>query len=569
MGNIVVLKFGSSVLGSAADLPVAVDEIYRHVREGRRVVAVVSAFAGVTDRLVERANELGGPGDPFAYASLVGSGELESAAMLSLSLATHGIPARLLPPEQFSLRAEGDPLDARPLDFDELLLRRALATQSVAVVPGFVAHDAERRTVLLGRGGSDFTALFIAGRLGAECVLVKDVDGLYERDPATPGPAPRRYSQVTWDEALRVAGPLVQPKTIRHAQASRQSFRVTRAGAAHSTLVGPGPSRLEDAPVPAPLRVVLLGLGTVGRGVYERLRAQPARYEVVRALVRDPARHVASGIPAALLSTQPWDVVAEDADVVIEALGGEFPAADLLFAALLAGRHVVTANKAAVVADRDRLAPFATGTHPRLRLSAAVGGSLPVLETLARADLPGRPVSLRGVLNGTCNFVLDRVADGVSLADALAAAQAQGFAEPDPTDDVSGLDVERKLRLCAEFGLGHAPARATRCGIDAALPAAEPGHVLRLVGSLRLVDDALETRVTPRWLPADDFLAGARNEENRAEILLDDGTVIRLAGKGAGRLPTTAAVIGDLCHLARDDDASEALAPPASLAASG
>ncbi len=377
MSHTVVLKFGSSVLRSSADLPVAVDEIYRHVREGRRVIAVVSAFAGVTDSLIERAHGVGGHADPYAYAALVGSGEIESAAMLALSLAQHGVPARLLPPEQFTLRAHGDPLDAEPHDFDRALLRATLEDVPVVVVPGFVAHDEQSRTMLLGRGGSDFTALFLAGRLGADCILIKDVDGLYERDPAGPGPAPRRFTQVTWDDALRVAGRLVQPKTIRFAHLHRQSFSVTCAGAAHATVVGPGPSRLDAAVRAAPLRVVLLGLGTVGRGVYERLSAQPDRFEVVRAVVRDPAGHIAAGVPAPLLSTNPWDAINEEADVIVEALGGEFPATEVILASLLAGRSVVTANKAAVAAHWDSFAPFAAGPAPRLRLSAAAGGAVP------------------------------------------------------------------------------------------------------------------------------------------------------------------------------------------------
>ena len=247
MNQIVVLKFGSSVLRSSADLPVAVDEIYRHVRAGQLVVCCLSAYAGVTDALIERAHSVGGKADPHAYASLVGSGEIESASMLTLSLAAHGVPARLLPPEQFTLRAHGDPLDAEPHDFDAEILREVLGEVSAVVVPGFIAHDERNRTVLLGRGGSDFTALFLAARLGAQCTLVKDVDGLYERDPATPGPAPRRFTQVTWDEALRVAGRLVQPKTIRFAHLHRQSFLVSCPASPHATLVGPGPSLLEAA----------------------------------------------------------------------------------------------------------------------------------------------------------------------------------------------------------------------------------------------------------------------------------------------------------------------------------
>ncbi len=553
MNQIVVLKFGSSVLRSSADLPVAVDEIYRHVRAGQRVVAVVSAYAGVTDALIERAHSVGGKADPHAYASLVGSGEIESASMLTLSLAAHGVPARLLPPEQFTLRAHGDPLDAEPHDFDAEILREVLGEVSAVVVPGFIAHDERNRTVLLGRGGSDFTALFLAARLGAQCTLVKDVDGLYERDPATPGPAPRRFTQVTWDEALRVAGRLVQPKTIRFAHLHRQSFLVSCPASPHATLVGPGPSLLEAATPAKPLRVVLLGLGTVGRGVYDRLRAQPERFEIVRAVVRQPGRHAANGIPASLLSTNPWDAINEDADLVVEALGGEYPAAEVLLAALLAGRRVVTANKAALAPHWDSFAPFAGGHDPRLRLSAAAGGAVPVLEALARESSVRRIIGLRGVLNGTCNYVLDRLAAGSTYAEALAEAQSLGFAEPDPAADVGGLDAEHKLRLCSQAAFGQAPAQVSRRGIDRLdeTPAGAPGEVLRLVAEVRLERGVPVACIAPQWLPPAAFLAGARGEDNRVEIEFDDGSTLRLAGKGAGRGPTTASVLGDLWEHAR------------------
>ena len=566
MSNIVVLKFGSSVLRSAADLPTAVDEVYRHVRAGRRVVAVVSAFAGVTDSLIERAHSVGGKSDPHAYASLVGSGELESAAMLTLSLSTHGVPARLLPPEQFALRAYGDPLDAEPHDFDAALLRETLRDVAAIVVPGFVAHDEQHRTMLLGRGGSDYTALFLARRLEAQCILLKDVDGLYERDPASPGPAPRRYSQVTWDDALRVAGRLVQPKTIRFAHLQRQPFWVTRTGADHATVVGPGPSLLHESPRLAPLRVVLLGLGTVGRGIYERLRAQPERFELVRAVVRHPQRHVAAGVPPELLSTNVWDAVNEDADIVIEALGGEFPAAEVLLAALTAGRRVISANKSAIAPHLDVFFPFAAAADPQLRFSAAAGGAVPVLEAIGRRrDI----VAVRGVLNGTCNFVLDRLAEGVGYDEALAEAQSLGFAEPDPGSDVSGLDAEFKLQLCARTAFGAAPEALARLGIDAldAAGPGAPGQVLRLIAEVRREDGGLHAQVAPRWLPQEEFLAGARGEENRVEIQLEDGGLLQLAGKGAGRWPTTASVMGDLWEATRAVEATAVSNLPARQAA--
>lgn len=568
MSNIVVLKFGSSVLRSAADLPGAVDEIYRHVRAGRRVVAVVSAFAGVTDTLIERAHSVGGRSDPYAYASLVGSGEIESAAMLTLSLSMHGVPARLLPPEQFTLRAHGDPLDAEPHDFDSALLHEALGTLAAVVVPGFIAHDEQNRTVLLGRGGSDYTALFLAKRLAADCLLLKDVDGLYERDPAAPGPAPRRYLQVTWDDALRVAGRLVQPKTIRFAHLHRQSFRVTRIGADHATVVGPGPSLLHQSPWIVPLRVVLLGLGTVGRGVYERLLAQPERFELVRVVVRDPARHVAAGVPPSLLSTNPWDAVNEDADIVIEALGGEFPAAEVLLTALTAGRRVITANKAAVAPHVDSFWDYTRSPDPQLRFSAAAGGAVPVLEALRRSrDV----VAIRGVLNGTCNFVLDRLAAGANYQEAVAEAQSLGFAEPDPVADVSGLDAGFKLRLCAQTAFGAAPADIAISGIDTLQTAGPgaPGQVLRLVAEIDRCNGELRARVAPQWLPATRFLAGARGEENRVEIEFADGTNQQISGKGAGRWPTTVSILGDLWETARAAEAAARSDAPARFAALG
>lgn len=566
MSDIIVLKFGSSVLESAADLPRAVDEIYRHVRDGRRVVAVVSAFAGVTDRLIARAQEAGGRADAHAWAALVGSGETEAAAMLTLALAAHGLPARLLPPEQLSLAAQGDPLDAEPYDLDVAALHASLADAAVAVVPGFVAHDTGRRTVLLGRGGSDYTALFIAQRLAAPCTLLKDVDGLYERDPALPGPLPQRFATVTWDDALRVAGKLVQPKTIRFAHLCRQSFSVTRPGAAHATVVGPGPSRLETAARSEPLKVVLLGLGTVGRGVYERLAAAPRHFEVVRIVVRDPARHAASGVPAALLSQNPWAAVNEPADVVVETLGGESPAAEVLLAALLAGRRVVTANKAALAPHWNAFAPFATGHAPALLASAAAGGALPVLETLSRLARTDGVRAVRGVLNGTCNYILDRLADGAGFADALAEAQALGFAEPDPAADLSAADVEHKLRLCAAAAFGSAGLEVERAGIagiDAAAASPPPGRRLRLIASLERDQHGVRARIGPAEVDAQSFLGATRGEDNRVEIECVDGQVLQLAGKGAGRWPTTTAVMGDLWHvLRRHESASTSSVEP-------
>jgi homoserine dehydrogenase len=306
-----------------------------------------------------------------------------------------------------------------------------------------------------------------------------------------------------------------------------------------------------------PLRVVLLGLGNVGRGVFERLQADPARFEVVRAVVRDPARHAATGVPARVLSTNPWDAVNVAADVVVEALGGQSPATAILHAALLRGRRVVSANKLAVVAGWPALRPWAEGEAPRLRFSAAVGGEVPVIETLLGLVRQDPVRRLRGVLNGTCNFVLDRIAAGVDYAAALAEAQALGFAEPDPTADVSGLDAECKLKLAAWAAFGRWPDTLERTGIENVRSArrASDGAALRLVAELETVGERLVGRITPQWCPPGDYLAGARGEENRVELVTASGVRMRLAGRGAGRWPTTASVLGDLDAVWQDNAA--------------
>jgi len=301
--SVIVLKFGSSVLRSAADLPRAVDEVYRHLREGHRVVAVVSAFAGETDRLLAEARQYGERSDPYAIAALIAVGEQASAAQLSLALDQSGVPSRVLQPREIGLLADGDALDSVPVEVNREKVLAELQRCWVCVVPGFVAISRQSRTVLLGRGGSDLSALFLAQRLQARCLLIKDVDGLYTSDPALSGPPPLRYSAVTWEEALRVGGELVQAKAVQWSRKHRWPFDIAAFGSSQGTHVNDAASFTVANGRPAPLRVALLGLGTVGRGVYERLRMYPEHFSIEKILVLHPDKHIASGVPASLLTT--------------------------------------------------------------------------------------------------------------------------------------------------------------------------------------------------------------------------------------------------------------------------
>ncbi len=238
-----VLKFGSSVLGTEKDYAAAVAGIQRHLRRGERVLAVVSALKGATDRLLADAHYFGPEPEPAATASLLATGETASAARLALALDAGGIEAVLLDPGGIGLMAQGPLLDADPVAVNGDAVRRALEHSGAAVVAGFYGRDSGGGYALFGRGGSDLTALFLAHHLGARtCRLLKDVEGVYEHDPGRGSGAPRRYEHLSWDDALKLGSRVVQPKTLHFARRERVEFDVGRIGSPTGTHVGPGPS---------------------------------------------------------------------------------------------------------------------------------------------------------------------------------------------------------------------------------------------------------------------------------------------------------------------------------------
>ena len=406
-GKIIVLKFGSSVLQSRSDLPHAVHEIYRWIRRQYRVVAVVSAFAGETDRLLDTVADYR-EANPEAIARIVATGEEVATAFLTLELDRFGIPAQVLDPSQIQLIAETTSHDTEPVSADVSAINEVLNQNRVAVIPGFVARDRSGRVALFGRGGSDLSALFLAKQLNARCRLIKDVDGIYNGDPAK-CPDARRFEEIKFTDALSIAGKVVQRKAIAFGKKTGVAFEV--ANARHKLCHYRWQSRprlsrhvLNSA---APLKIGMLGLGTVGLGVFQELWKHPDLFEVTGIAVRRPDLH-GDDAPAALLTQNCWDVI-NDVDVVVELIGGRDPAGDLVRAALSAGKPVVTANKLLLAADA-RFSSIA-----KLRYSAAVGGAVPALEAVGALANDDHIVSLTGVLNGTCNYILDRLAAGCSL----------------------------------------------------------------------------------------------------------------------------------------------------------
>ena len=242
-----VLKFGGSVLRGEDDLAQAVHEVYRWARQGP-VVAVVSALHGETDGLIARAERLCPRPQPAALAALLATGEQAAAALLALALDRAGLPAEVLDAARLGLRTRGDLFESEPVHLDAGVVGDALRSGTVAVVPGFLGRTGDGVTSLLGRGGSDYTALFLAHRLGAErCRLIKDTGGLYDRDPARHAGA-RRYAALSWSDALRLDGGVVQHRAVRFARAHRLGFEIGAWHAAQTTVVGPGPARFTSPP---------------------------------------------------------------------------------------------------------------------------------------------------------------------------------------------------------------------------------------------------------------------------------------------------------------------------------
>ncbi len=555
---ITVLKFGSSVLRCEADLSKAVQEIYRWTRDGHRVVAVVSAIGSTTDSLLARARTYGSDLSDEAVATLVATGEATSAALLTLALERSGIKSAVVDEVRLGLQTRGPVLNAEPCGIDVPRVLSILENASVAVVPGFVGRQADGTLSLLGRGGSDLTAVFVAHHLqAARCRLIKDVNGIFEHDPADTVNVPRRYSTVTWTQAVRVGNGVVQPRAIEFAEQHGLTIEVATLNSDSPTLICALPISFADQfPSATPLRVGLLGAGTVGLGVYRTLAAHPETFDVTGVAVRRLERE--DGIPLALLTHDPWEVVSSDCDVIIELIGGLSPARELIEAALKSGKHVITANKLVVSRYGKHLRRTADFAGVQLLYSAAVGGGVPMLEQVGRIAQTSSIRTLHGVVNGTTNFILDRLAEGLSREEALAEAQRLGFAEQDPTSDLDGSDAAHKLALLAQtaFGAWLNPADIERTGIEqfdgeSVQDAARSGRAVRLVASLSQDKYGLRARIAPQLFEHTHAFAQTINEENCLQIESQSGEVVQVRGKGAGRWPTAVSVMADVCDIYR------------------
>jgi homoserine dehydrogenase len=317
------------------------------------------------------------------------------------------------------------------------------------------------------------------------------------------------------------------------------------------------------------LRVGLLGCGTVGSAVVRLLRTNGAEIRrragvalrLVRVAVAHPDRSRGLLFDPGVLTPSAAEVVADpQVDAVAEVMGGLEPARRLLLDALERGKSVVTANKQLIARHGPELFAAAARAGADLRLEASVGGGLPVIQPLKESLAANRILEVAGILNGTTNYILTKMADeGWEFGRALEDAQRRGFAEADPTDDVDGHDAAAKLAILATIAF-HTPVRADdvyREGIRRISPqdiafARELGFAVKLLALAREQDGRVEARVHPAFLPLDHPLASVRNELNAVFVRGDFAGEVMTVGRGAGGEPTASAVVADLIDVARN-----------------
>jgi homoserine dehydrogenase len=307
------------------------------------------------------------------------------------------------------------------------------------------------------------------------------------------------------------------------------------------------------------VRIGLLGCGTVGGGfvrLVERERSRIRdRYNVelnlARILVRDSSKE-RPGVDRALLTTSALDVIDRDCDLIVEAIGGVHSAGTFVRRALARKRSVVTANKALLAAAGGELFRAASRNRVSLGFEASVCGGVPVIAALRRGLAGDTIERITGILNGTSNYVLCRMEEGLSFTDAVARAQELGFAERDATLDLSGEDSAQKLRILANVAFGDGEVRkASVCGIGGDVRHVR-GTVVRLIAEARRVAGGVELCVEPRRFTYDHPFARVRDEQNAVVIRGRAVGDVWLGGAGAGASPTAAALLSDVLECVRD-----------------
>ncbi len=313
----------------------------------------------------------------------------------------------------------------------------------------------------------------------------------------------------------------------------------------------------------------MLGCGTVGTGVANILIRQKALIEsrlgaslILKHVADiDIARDRGLSFDEGVLITNAQKVVDDPKiDIVVEMIGGEGVAKDLIIRAIKNGKHIVTANKALLAVHGYELFKATETNHIDLAFEASVGGCMPIIKSLRESLIANRILAMTGILNGTCNFILSKItADSSTFQEALAIAQAKGFAETDPALDVEGFDTAHKLAILNALAYGmeinyndvYIEGITQITPLDIAF-ARQFGYKIKLLAISKNRGDAVEARVHPAMIPFDNLLSEINGSLNAITVSGDAAGDIILYGHGAGMMPTASAVVSDIVDLARN-----------------
>lgn len=315
------------------------------------------------------------------------------------------------------------------------------------------------------------------------------------------------------------------------------------------------------------VNVGIIGLGTVGGGVYRLITTHAERYRknlgidlrIARVCNRSEKRAHELGIDPEQFTSDWHDVVSDPSiDIVVEVIGGEHPATEIFEQSFAAGKHVVTANKALLGRHMEKLATAARAAGVQLRCEASCGGGIPIVNTLEH-DLSGNEViTVAGIVNGTTNYILSRMAEeGLGYEEVLADAQRLGYAEADPTADVDGLDAASKIAILSSIGFAtrittddvHAQGIRAISAQDIEV-ARKLSYAIKMLAIGHRTDSGIDVRVHPAMIPASHPLAGVSGAMNAVYVVGDAVGETMFYGAGAGAFPTASAVVGDVLALA-------------------
>lgn len=317
------------------------------------------------------------------------------------------------------------------------------------------------------------------------------------------------------------------------------------------------------------INIALLGLGTVGTGVYKILKAQKdellhkigSDLVIKKILVRNLEKAAAKVEDRSVL-TNDWKEILEDKtiDIIVEVMGGMEPAHTYMIEALVAGKHVVTANKDLVAADGKELFDVAFAHQRDLLFEAAVAGGIPIIRPLKQCLAGNHLTEVMGIVNGTTNFILSKMsAEGMEFEEALALATDLGYAEADPTADIEGYDAGRKVAIMASIAF-HSRVTfedvytegITKITSNDIRYAKELGCDIKLLGVAKNTETGIEARVHPMLIPSDHPLASVNDSFNAVFVHGDAVDDVMFYGRGAGEMPTASAIVGDIYDIARN-----------------